>query len=375
MVMPQPVPSETPLPLLPDYDGACITNVVRALTSGDPAPPWLPEVAVGARQVVLLVLDGLGWEQLQARPALAPSLTAMAGGPVTSVAPTTTAVALTSITTGLPPAGHEVVGYRVKVDAHDVLNVLRWRTASGDARQQVVPTDFQSHAVFGGSKPAVVTRSEFAASGFTLAHLAGVRLHGWRVPSSLPIEVRSLLEAGERFVYAYYDGVDKIAHERGFGPYYDAEVTAADRLVGDVASILPPGAVLAVIADHGQVEVGDATLALGPELLADTVLVSGEGRFRWLHARPGCAGRLAAAAAAAFGDVAWIRTVDELEDEGWFGGALSAAGRDRLGDVALIAHEAVAFNDPRDTGEMALRCRHGSVTPAEMLVPLLATLG
>jgi hypothetical protein len=35
----------------------------------------------------------------------------------------------------------------------------------------------------------------------------------------------------------------------------------------------------------------------------------------------------------------------------------------------------VAFNDPRDTGEMALRCRHGSVTPAEMLVPLLATLG
>jgi predicted AlkP superfamily pyrophosphatase or phosphodiesterase len=357
----------------PDYGGACISNILAGLHGrGDRRPSWIPEPVGDARQIVLLVLDGLGWEQLKARPLIAPTLCSMAGGAITSVAPSTTATALTSITTGLPPAAHEVVGYRVRVKGDAVLNVLRWRTAAGDARQDVDPTMFQTQPVFRGYAAPVVTRAEFAATGFTVAHLAGVRLNGWRMASSMPVQVAALLRAGEPFVYAYYDGVDKIAHEKGFGPYYDAELQAADRLVSDLASLLPPGAVLVVTADHGQVEVDDQTIALGPEVLAVTRLVSGEGRFRWLHARPGCAGRLAEVAHATFGHVAWVRTLDEIESAGWFGGPLTAAGRDRLGDVALIANQPVAFVDPADTGELALRCRHGSLTSAEMLVPLLA---
>jgi type I phosphodiesterase/nucleotide pyrophosphatase len=364
-----------PEPVLPDYPGACIANVVAALRArGDSPPEWLPRPVVGAPQAVLLVLDGLGWDQLRERAHLAPTLSAMEGRSITSVAPTTTAVALTSITTGLPPAAHEVVGYRVKVGGDEVLNVLRWRTAGGDARHEVVPADFQTHPVFGGEAPAVVTKSEFAATGFTQAHLGGVRLHGWRVPSSLPVQVGELLGAGERFVYAYYDGIDSVAHLRGFGAYYDAELRAVDRLVADVLDVLPHGAALLVTADHGQVEVGDASVPLGPDVMAEAELVSGEGRFRWLHARPGRGDRLLAAATAAFGELAWVRTIEELEDGGWFGGRLTDAGRSRLGDVAVIPHRPVAVTDPDDTGELALRCRHGSVTPAEMLVPLLATV-
>jgi hypothetical protein len=367
-------PIDTPVPMLPDYAGACIANVVAAIRS--PAPPaWVPVHVAGADQVVLLVLDGLGWDQLQDRTALAPTLAAMSGGPITSVAPTTTAVALTSITTGLPPAAHEVVGYRVRVEGDQVLNVLRWRTGLGDARDRVSPTEFQRHPVFGGVPTAVVTKSQFASTGFTLAHLAGVRLHGWGVPSSLPVEVGRLVQAGEPFVYAYYDGIDHVAHGSGFGANYDAELRAADRLVADVIEVLRPGAVLVVTADHGQVEVGDASLLLPIDIVNDTVLVSGEGRFRWLHARPGGRDRLQAAATDAFGHVAWVHNVDEIEAAGWFGGALTDAGRSRLGDVAIIPYADVAVTDPRDTGELALRCRHGSVTPAEMLVPLLAARG
>ena len=50
---------------------------------------------------------------------------------------------------------------------------------------------------------------------------------------------------------------------------------------------LPPGAVLLVIADHGQVHVGPNIVHLSKELLAHVALQSGEGRFRWLHARRG----------------------------------------------------------------------------------------
>ena len=44
-----------------------------------------------ARVVVLLVLDGLGWDAVQAYPSLLPTLREMTGGPVTTVVPSTTA--------------------------------------------------------------------------------------------------------------------------------------------------------------------------------------------------------------------------------------------------------------------------------------------
>jgi len=291
--------------------------------------------------------------------------------------PTTTATALTSITTGRPPADHGVVGYRVRVDGDDgqgdeVMNVLRWRTPTGDMRRRRPAGEFQTVPPFGGRAVPAVTRSEFASTGFTAAHLAGARVVGWSVPSSLVVEVRRLLGQGEPFVYAYYDGLDKVAHEWGLGEYYAQELRTVDRLVGDIVDALPAGATLIVTSDHGQVEVGTSARLPGPDLLADVEMLSGEGRFRWLHARRGATADVAAVAEAAHGDEAWIRTREQIIDEGWFGGPLSVEFAHRLGDVALVAREAVAFLDPADTGETRLLARHGSLTEAEMYVPLVA---
>ena len=75
----------------------------------------------------------------------------------------------------------------------------------------------------------VVTRAGFRGSGFTDAHLAGTRLVGWEVASSIKVEVSRLLAEGAPFVYAYYDAIDLVAHLKGFGEHYDAELVAADR--------------------------------------------------------------------------------------------------------------------------------------------------
>jgi hypothetical protein len=365
-----------PAPVLPDYGGACLDGLVPGLQRpAGQRPDWLPGPAQTAAQVVLLVLDGLGSEQLGDRPTVAPNLSAMAGRPITSVVPTTTATALASIALGRPPAAHGLVGYRVKVDGpsgDEVLNVLRWRTSSGDARSFIRPVDFQAHAAFGGRPVPALTRIEFADTGFTAAHLGGARPVWWGAASAIAVDVRRLLGAGEPLVYAYYDGIDKVAHIYGFGDYYDAELAAVDRLVGDLAGVLPPGAALVVTADHGQVQVGASLIDLAPELLAETDLVSGEARFCWLHARPGRKGALLEQAQRRYGDQAWVATCEDLEGWGWFGGRLSPAGRSRLGDVAVVPHQPVGFVDPKDRGEVRLVCRHGSLTSAEMLVPLLA---
>jgi hypothetical protein len=368
-------PTDDSEPVLPDYGGACLSSLAPALAARHLEPPrWLPEPAHGARQVVLLVLDGLGWQQLGAA-ALTPTLASGQGGPITSVAPTTTATALTSITTGRPPSEHGVVGYRVAVSADgaapEVLNVLRWQTPAGDARHRYPASTVQPWPAFGDAGVPAVTRSEFAQTGFTAAHLSGARLVGWRVPSTLVVEVRRELTAGAPLVYVYYDGLDKVAHEHGLGDHYDEELRAADRLVADLLGLLPAGAALLVTSDHGQVEVGNAVRMPGAELMAAVSLVSGEGRFRWLHARPGAAQDLLKAAEEEHGDEAWVRTRQQVIDDGWFGGPLEQRVAARLGDVALVARAPVAFLDPADTGETRLLARHGSLTAAEMHVPLL----
>ncbi len=357
--------------VLPDYDGPCITNIVPALLGPlDETPSWLPPALAGASQVVLFVVDGLGWEQLQHRLTLVPTIATMDGSPITTVAPSTTATALTSLTTGLPPGRHGVVGYRMAVHG-EVLNVLRWSTASGDARQSIPPSKIQPTPPFLGERPPVVTRAEYRQSGFTGAHLDPARYWGYRTLSTMVTEVDRLLRSSEPFVYAYYDGLDKVAHEYGLGEHYDAELAWIDHTVDRILALLPRGGALVVTADHGQVDVGGNVLPLAGEVLGLCAMQSGEGRFRWLHARPGRAAALAETAAAHHGDDAWVLTRDQMVADGWFGPVVTEAAAARLGDVALVARRDVAFHDPRDTGPYELVGRHGACTSAEMLVPLL----
>jgi predicted AlkP superfamily pyrophosphatase or phosphodiesterase len=364
-------------PVLPTSEGPSLTGVVPGLLAhlyGQASlPDWMPATAAGASQIVLLVLDGLGWEQLAARRALAPTLAEGTGRSITSVAPSTTAAALTSLVTGRHPCDHGVVGYRVAYD-DEILNVLQWTLGGVDARVRVPARTFQPLPLFPGAPGPVpvVTRGDYGSTGFSAAHLGDAVLHGWHTPAGLLTGVRALLGAGERFVYAYYEGIDKVAHARGLGASYDDELRYVDRMVGDVLGVLPPGAALVVTADHGQIEVGGAVEVLGADVMDGVRLISGEGRFRWLHARPGAAADVAAAARDAFGDVAWVRTKDEMVEEGWLGGVPSATVSSRLGDVVLAPFTPTAFLDPADTGELRLLARHGSLTPEEMLIPLLS---
>lgn len=367
-------------PILPDYAGPNVRGIVPALLGpGGPAswasalPGWMPEPVRHARQAVLLVLDGLGWDQLGAHRRHLPTLAGFSGGPITSVAPTTTATALASITTGLTPGEHGLVGYRMVVKG-EVINVLRWLSAAGDRRRALPPRDVQPFTPFLGFPVPVVSPAELERSAFTEAHLRGSRPVGYRAPSAIAVEVARQLAAGEPLVYVYYGDIDKTAHERGFGDYYEAELRAADRLVGDVLDALVPGSVLLVTADHGQVEVGPRLISPDPALLRDVVMESGEGRFRWWHAAGGV-DDLAKAAQDAYGEVAWVVTREQALDEGWFGPTVAPPVAARLGDVALVARAPVSFVDPADTGPFELICRHGSLTSAEVLVPLLAASG
>ena len=357
-------------PVLPAFGSGCVTDLVGALL-GPNGGETLPVTFASHAPRLLIVLDGLGWDQLQARRHLAPTLAAMAGGSITTVAPSTTATALTSIATGLAPAQHGIVGYRMLVD-DDVLNCLRWATdRNPDARRIIPPESLQPYPPFRDEPLSLVTKAEFRRSGFTEAHLRGGRLVGYRTTAVLVHEAVRLIAEGETAVYAYYDGVDKVAHEYGLGTAYDAEVAFADTLVADLISAAPSGTSIMVSADHGQVDCTDGLVEIDSEVMAHVQQLSGEGRFRWLHASPGREKALLEAADACHGSIAWVCSIEQMLDEGWFGTGMNSDVRSRLGDVALLPFEHHAFADPADTGPFELIARHGSLTAAEMLVPCL----
>jgi hypothetical protein len=359
-------------PIKPDYSGPNITNVVPALL-GTRSVGWLPDPVAGARSVVLLVLDGLGWEARTTHARHLPELRDLEGGPITTVVPSTTPAALTSLTTGLPPAQHGITGFRIRVD-HTVLNAIRWQQENG--KRAPAPEGMQRHDVFAGRPVPVVTKAEFRTSGFTGVHLRGADFYGWETTAVLVEHVRARVADGERFVYAYYPGVDVVAHAHGLvEPFYARELEAADRIVGAVRDALPGNAAVVVTADHGQVHLDDASwIGLGA-IDGMVAAYSGDARFRYLHARDGAARELVSAAAELVGDDGWVFSREQLLDEGWMGDGVSRPARQRVGDVVLAARGSVAFVDPTFLRETGLRSAHGSLTPRELEVPLVAGRG
>lgn len=357
-------------PVLPDYKGACVSNVLSALL-GDP-PPWLPAPVVGADSIVLLVLDGLGWSEVERRSKQLPNLSALEGAAITTVLPATTASALTSITTGLAPAQHGITGFRMRV-GECVLNVLGWHS---DPEPPPDPHEVQRRPAFAGRPVPVVTKAAFRRSGFTRAHLDGGRFVGWQTPAVLVEHCRRLVGDGETLVFAYYPGVDEVAHACGIDDeFFARELLAADRLVGDLIAALPPRAALLVTSDHGQVALSDDSWV---ELDGVSELIdvqAGDARFRSVYTRPGARDDVVAALRDQLGDRAWVMTRRDVLDAGWLGESPGRAVGGRLGDVVLAASAPIGFVDPAVPFERRLRSAHGAPTEAEVLVPLLSARG
>jgi hypothetical protein len=358
---------------LPDYDDRAIINVLVALREHGAQGPLadLRAAVAGARSVVLVLLDGLGELQLDERAVSAPWLASHRLAPITSVAPSTTASALTSITTGVAPGVHGLVGYRFDLNG-DVLQALRWTVDGKDATSLHPPEAVQRREpklIFDGRPVPYVGKRAYAASPFTRAHLRGAAYVGvddavgWVASSAAATD-------GHPLVLAYHDGIDKLAHAEGLGEAYGTAISEADQLVADLRAALSDDVAIVVTADHGQVSVGAHAVSPTPSTLALVAKMSGEGRFRWLHAHPGSAAELAERATHELRDSCWVRTRREVCDAGWLG-EVEDDHVERLGDVAIVPFVDAYVPDPTEPREAGMKGRHGSLTEAEMLVPLM----
>ena len=395
----------------PHYAGLSILNLAASferwldLPPGPHAPLALEALdALGqdARQIVVCLLDALsfarftGWLDGPGR-ALQPLVVDGQLVPLTSVVPSTTASALTTLWTGRSPAEHGILGYELLLREYGlVANMITLAPAAfedqrglleraGVRPQSLLPVPtLGTRLTQAGIEVHAFIGNSIRNSGLSRMHYADATVHGFGSPADLWHSLRQLVESpppGRRFAWAYYSGVDALSHV--YGPdsdlvraeyeffvraLIDLFVQPLDRRVGREVLLL-------LLADHGQVATmiqPHYQLAQHPGLARRLHFSpTGEARLPYLYLRPG-----QAAAADEYIARAWPGAFTRLDSDhalraGLFGpGMPSEQASSRLGDFVLISHGPAYlwWADKPDT----LLGRHGGLTAEEMLVPLLA---
>ncbi|WP_158867992.1 alkaline phosphatase family protein [Leifsonia sp. AG29] len=331
--------------------------------------------------VVVVVVDGLGAAALRARAGHARALAPLLGKATTIDAgfPTTTAAALTTLTTGTSPGRHGMVGYRVRDDAGRLTNQLSgWDDLMPPESWQRSRTVFEDAAAQGVHARAIGL-PKYEGSGFTAAVLRGAEFTGGRtMQDRFDLGAEVLRTSGPALTYLYVAELDQLAHARGWeSPEWTAALETLDSLVAAFVRGLGPRQAVLLTADHGIVDVpesGHVLFDTAPSLLEGVAAIAGEPRFLHLYAeQPEQVDRIAGRWREVEGDRSWVATRAEAIAAGWFGPVIDAEVGPRIGDVLVAARKRIAYYDSRDaarTGRTMIG-QHGSLTPEETRVPLL----
>jgi hypothetical protein len=384
----RPTRPYAPEPPLPRYGIRSLGELLPSLLSALGIAGFANQIAVEpAFRVCLLLVDGLGWELLRQNREVAPFLNSIAREPLTVGFPATTAASLSSLATGLPPGEHGLVGYTMALPEYQrAFNALTWSLyglgSRVDLRPDVVPETFQPVATVPERAAAAGVPIQYLGpafhkgSGLSRAIGRGQRFHPAESLEAIQEVALRRLDARPALVYGYHPRLDAAGHVEGVASQaWRDELVAIDHAVRTLAEQLPRDTLLVVTGDHGMVDLRpDERLDLAdqPDLAAGVTLLAGEARARYLRTAPGAAGDVVSAWRSILGDRMWVWTRDEAVATGIFGPRVSDQASERIGDVVAAAFGPVGIvQRDVDPAQARLKGHHGSLTPAEQLVPLL----
>lgn len=376
--------------------------------------------------LVMVLVDGLGWQMLRERAGHTPNLRRLLADSdyLHTCAPSTTAAALTTLATGVYPGAHAMVGYAVRdplLRGHlgaghvpgpgDVFDLITFKNSSHDPLTwQSVPTlieraNAKANAGCGPQLGAVsIGRSKFAGSGLSLAAWRGFKHIGVDALDQRPYQAYRAIKEGAKLVYLYVGELDHAGHNHGWhSDKWLEALEALDAMVGQLFRRLPAGTRIVLTADHGMVDTDRhhrIDLAKEKELAKDVVAVAGESRFLQLYvpddvasapaasspargaAGPRGAGgvvennerkELAQSVAKRWAEFLGDRAIWVGTDPSPLMGPLSPGARAAVGDVLVALNDNWTVVDSRVQSFHATQLIgvHGSLTPVELEVPLI----
>lgn len=394
--------------IFPHYDGLSIMNLaatIPALFGLTVNPPLDPAVWGGTLpdvdRVVLFITDGLGYkwlrEMMAEDDAFAAVVADLNGGreplPLTSVAPSTTSVALPTLWTAAQPGLHGVTGrFMYMRELSTVVDVLFYRTATGRAGELeslfMEPEDFLPVATIPEQLSALSVPTHRliaqALTGTSLSRMLhrGVKEHHSHIGyTDLWLRLSDVLRTTARkrcYVSVYWEMVDALSHAYGaHNDYLRAEIKSQMTALRDTLAKAEPrdGRTLVMIAaDHGHYPMPQLVdIATDPDLF-DAVRgrPSGDSRLSYWLLRDGTKSRVTDVLAARYSDVLAWADPQTVIDAGVFGAGLHPELHHRLGDLVVFPREGVRIGY-REAHRDSRGSNHGGLSDWEMFAPLLWT--
>jgi hypothetical protein len=379
---------------LPDYHGGSIVNLMASLQMGlggdthdyVPLRQLTPERVSEYRQVILWVIDGLGYDYLCAHPQ-AVHLNAALQDRMTSVYPPTTASAITTFLTGEAPQQHGLTGWFVYFkELGTILSVLPGRTRFGAAAYGKYGVDalrLLNHTPFTDRisvESFNLSPSHIVDSDFNLTHLGKSQAIGYRSLSDLCQKTLDIAKRpGERYLYLYWPELDSIGHRAGiWSKEAERHLLEIDQAFHDLCQGLNGSDTLLIVcADHGQIDsLPEQTITLNDhhELSKSLIMpLSGEPRSAYCYLRSGYDACFDEAIAQLPHGLYSNYASAKLIEDNWFGlGEPHHCLQDRVGDRVVLMHKQAMIRDNLfQEKPYQMIGVHGGLSSAELWVPLI----
>jgi predicted AlkP superfamily pyrophosphatase or phosphodiesterase len=386
--------------VFPDYEGSSIANFSAGLLERFMAR--LPEGSVpysfesngidlkGSEKVVVFVIDALGYFNLL-RVMEENSFRLFSREDIrilTSVFPSTTTAALTSIFTATPPSGHGFLGYLLNIPEYGGLVNMIELTPYTQDRDNLTRLGFdplkyiERQTIFESLKEAGVrgyhlTSKSFVNTGLTRMHTRGGIARGAHGIGDILEELKLVLDSEEAssLTIVYWGLIDTYGHR--YGPQslaYSVETTALIRSIEDFFDrYVTPGTSFFITADHGQIQT-----PWDREIWWSKF----DRPFEHMYSMPGGEQRMAYIYTSdrektrevleeLYGDSLLVIPTDSLDWKKYFGGEMSNTLKKRVGELITISKEDYSFCFKYTGQEHSLKGRHGGLSPEEMYVPLI----
>lgn len=382
---------------MPDYRN-CLVNLSASIMryfGAEPLHETLPLadrlLAGNYRNIVLILLDGLGMKMLDKNLNPDGFLNSHLAGEYLSVFPPTTVAATTGLLSGLYPCESGWLGWDCYIPPID-RNVTMFRNTDADTGEYLGEEDtahkyYPYQSIFDRIRAAGC--QAYAASPFMEPFIPTLE-------GNLQRAAALCREPGRKFIYVYQSEPDHTMHNCGSGSEEARAVTAdlekkveefcrtlcgidladSEKDSKDCGEERTSGTLVFITADHGHIDTGGVPLSAHPEI--ERCLLrkpSIEPRAKSFFVKEGMEAAFEKAFLEAFGEDYLLYKKEEVLEMGLFGPSQSSSEhpdfRNMIGDYLALARKDISFYNTEAEVER-FRSHHAGITADEMRIPLIA---
>jgi len=399
--------------IYPDYNNSIINFISTILFSLGIKPDHntLRQVNLNdlksKRNIVLILFDGLGYNFLKKYSVKNPNniLNKHLLDKITSVFPSTTTAAITSLLTEKTPIEHGAIGWNLFFKEYGrFINILPWQDGITNedlnTKYYNLSTVFDSENIFFRIKKETnntvetfyLSPSEIADSHYAKKMTSPAKILPYKDETAMFKQIEKLIikkkeknndikENKRKFIYAYSLYPDKYSHSKGIENIDTRELmsTIEKQLKNLIKNLAGTDTTIFITSDHGMIDISETiNINEEDEKLYDSLLLPTfpEGRFLSFHLKNKNQVSIDYIKERYGKDFLIYSKEEFLKNELLGTGEKHKKIDDFLGDIVLIAKsDKIISTNLLQQGEeknlFDFKAAHSGLTEEEMLVPLI----